>query len=143
MGHHEAWNETSDYYVELAEQIFNQKRAGHERQEKDVVKQIQRYVQANIAGDLSLTRIGEVVGHSSAYVSRLYKNNTGMNISDYINELKINKAKEMLVESSFRIQDISKLLGFDNDRYFYRYFKKATNMTPQEYRDRESASLRQ
>lgn len=143
MGHHEAWNETSDYYVELAEQIFKQKRAGHEQQEKDVVKQIQRYVQANIAGDLSLTRIGEVVGHSSAYVSRLYKNNTGMNISDYINELKINKAKEMLVESSFKIQDISKLLGFDNDRYFYRYFKKAMSVTPQEYRDRESASPRQ
>ncbi len=99
------------------------------------MQQIHHYVQMNIAGDVSLTRIGEVVGHSSAYVSRLYKNITQTNLSDYIHEIRIGKAKEMLGQSRFKIQEIAKLLGFENDRYFYRYFKKATGLTPQEFRE--------
>jgi len=130
-----SWHETIEYYANVAERIFTQKTAYFEQQEKDVVRQINRYVQLNIGGDLSLTRMGEVVGHSSSYISRLYKNSTGMNLSDYIYELRINKAKEMLGELHYKIQDIAKFLGFENDRYFYRYFKKATRLTPQEYRE--------
>ncbi len=135
LGNAAPWPDTAEYYAEVAERIFQYKSAGRQQQENDVVQQIHHYVQMNIAGDVSLTRIGEVVGHSSAYVSRLYKNITQTNLSDYIHEIRIGKAKEMLGQSRFKIQEIAKLLGFENDRYFYRYFKKATGLTPQEFRE--------
>ena len=68
--------------------------------------QIELYIAAHLAGDLSLTRLGEVFGHHPYYLSRLYKQITDRVLSDYITEVRLKKAKELeisvLTEDEFR-----------------------------------------
>lgn len=130
-----AWTETTAYYTALAEELFEIKRAGQTFQENDIVKHVQWYVDQNLAGDLSLTRIGEVVGHNPYYLSRLYKQITNEGLSEFIARSRMRKAKELLGQQGLRISDIAKSVGFSTDQSFYRLFKKAAGVTPQEYRE--------
>lgn len=133
---HSTWEEIECYFAELAEQVFQQKWFGMYDQEHDVIKRMNWYVERNLSGDLSLSRIGDVLGHNPSYISRLYKQITGENLSDYISRMKLDKAKELLEDPQFKIHEVSKVVGFITEQSFYRFFKRATNLTPQEYRKR-------
>ncbi|WP_274649550.1 response regulator [Paenibacillus humicola] len=129
------WKERTAYFGRLAEAVFDARSSRRTDQEESIVTQIELYIAAHLAGDLSLTRLGEVFGHHPYYLSRLYKQITDRVLSDYITEVRLKKAKELLEESDCRIQDVSKEIGILSETYFYRFFKKHLGVTPQEYRD--------
>ena len=54
---------------------------------------------------------------------------------DYLNEVRIEKSKELLKDSNRKMYQISKAVGYDNPKYFFRIFKKKTGMTPEQYRE--------
>lgn len=97
---------------------------------------IHQYIQTHLEHDLSLTTIAKRVALNPSYLSRWYKKNTGEAITDYMNRIKINKAKELLASSDLKIHEISAKLGFADAHYFFRFFKKTMKCTPNEYRDR-------
>lgn len=130
-----SWKEVVDYFYNLAEVLFEHKLSGQGNQEHDVIRKVQRYVQQNLAGDLTLNRIGDVVGHNPSYLSRLYKKITNEGLSDYIMTARLHKAKELLEENRLKIHEISVSVGFLSEQSFYRFFRKALQKTPQEYRD--------
>ncbi|MBP3965886.1 response regulator [Paenibacillus lignilyticus] len=132
---HDNWKEVVDYFYKLAEALFEHKQAGKGNQEHDVIRMVQRYVQQNLAGDLTLNRIGDVVGHNPSYLSRLYKQVTNEGLSDYIMTARLAKTKELLEENRLKIHEISTSVGFLSEQSFFRFFRKALQMTPQEYRD--------
>ncbi|MGL5479384.1 MAG: helix-turn-helix domain-containing protein, partial [Clostridium sp.] len=72
---------------------------------------------------------------SPSYFSRLFKKETGKTVISYINEEKIEKAKELLKNTYLPIINISLDLGFDDCGYFIRVFKKATGVTPKVFRE--------
>ena len=129
------WKEVVDYFYQLAEVLFEHKLSGQGNQEHDVIRKVQRYVQQNLAGDLTLNRIGDVVGHNPSYLSRLYKKVTNEGLSDFIMTARLHKAKELLEENRLKIHEISISVGFLSEQSFYRFFRKALQKTPQEYRD--------
>jgi len=133
---HRSWDEAEDYMSLLAERLFEQKHNDLIYLEDDLVKHVQMYVEHNLAGDLSLTRIGEVVGYNPYYLTRLYKRITNESLTDFITNTRLVKAQKLLSQGQMIVQDISKAIGFMTEQSFYRFFKKATNLTPQEYRDR-------
>ena len=61
-----------------------------------------------------------------------------MKFIDYLNNIRIEKSKEMLVESDKKMYQISKAVGYDNPKYFFRIFKKKTGLTPDQYRANNS-----
>jgi len=134
-GAHVSWNEAMEYMKGLSSAIFAESRGGMEREENVVVHKVQRYVQEHLGGDLSLVTIGDVIGHNSKYLSRLYKKATGEDLSGYISGTKLKKAQEMLKDTKMKIYEVSAAIGFLSEPYFYRFFRKATGMTPQDYRD--------
>lgn len=129
------WKEVTEYFYQLTEIIFERKMSGQGHQEEGVVSQVQSYIRHHVAGDISLNRIAEVVGHNPSYLSRLYKRITGEGLSEYIAEVRMTKTKELLQENRLKINEISKAVGFLSEQSFYRFFRKVTNITPQEYRD--------
>ena len=129
------WKDCTAYFYRLAEALFDAKSDRRANQEESIVTQIELYIDDHLADDLSLTRIGETFGHHPYYLSRLYKQITDRVLSDYITEVRLAKAKELLEESDCRIQDVSRAIGILSENYFYRFFKKLTGTTPQEYRD--------
>lgn len=130
-----SWHQFSEDFIQLSQQVFQSKLEGMNVEEDELIQKIQAFVEANMSGDLSLTRISEVVGHNPAYLSRLYKKLTKQGLSTYIQEQRLEKAKLLISENKLKMHEISAELGFMSSQYFHRFFKKATNLTPQEYRD--------
>lgn len=137
---HRTWQDIEAYFAELAMLLFEQKRVDRRSCEDDLIKHIQLYVEHNLAGDLSLTRIGEITGYNPNYLARLYRQITNERLSDFIAGARLEKAKQLLTNHQMIIQDISKAVGFMTEQSFYRFFKKATGLTPQEYRERAAIS---
>lgn len=135
MEEHGGWDEATRYLQQTAEQIFSRKSADLVERDREVIRKIKRYVEQNLAGDLSLTRIAEVAGFNRSYLSRLYKQMTGVGLSEYILEVRLQKAKELLRQHTLKVHEISDLLGFESSAYFTRFFKRATNVTPTEFRE--------
>ena len=72
-----------------------------------------------------------------AYFSRIFRQKTGVCFVDYLAEIRINKAIELLKNSNMNISEISEEVGFVRSRYFTEIFKKRKGMTPSEYRNRK------
>lgn len=136
MDKHASWPDAVACFREIADAIFEGGRTGMQQEENGVVQKIERYVLEHLDDDLSLVKIGDVIGHNSKYLSRLYKRNTGDDLSAFIRRTKLLRAQTLLRDSNLKIYEISAAVGFLSDPYFYRFFRKATGMTPQEYRDR-------
>ncbi|WP_162341622.1 response regulator [Paenibacillus paridis] len=129
------WDWQMEQLQRLARYILEQCLPAEEHEENRVVQSIHAYLSSHLGGDLSLKTMAFAIGHNPSYLSRLYKQKAGKALSETINELKLARAKELLAEPQYRIGDVSKAVGFLSEHYFYRFFKKATQMTPQEYRE--------
>ncbi|MFC3804179.1 response regulator [Cohnella sp. GCM10012308] len=137
---HPSWHAAEEYFAELAERLFALKRAERSDREDDLIRHVRRYVAHNLAGDLSLTRIGEVVGYNPYYLTRLYKQLTGEGLTDYIAATRLARAQKLLAGNQLTVQDISRAVGFMTEQSLYRFFKKETGLTPQEYKERQAIS---
>ena len=84
--------------------------------------------------NLTLNSIAEYVGMCPAYVSKLFKQSSAKSIVDYINEVKMLKAKELLLSTECTITEIVQKTGFTNNQYFHKVFKKTFGVTPNEFR---------
>ncbi|NJD01604.1 MAG: response regulator [Ruminiclostridium sp.] len=93
-----------------------------------------QYIKQNCECKMSLGEISEYLYINPAYFSSLFKKNTGQNFVDYVTKVKLEKAKELLLKSDYKITEIAENLGYDDYTYFCKVFKKAENVTPLEFR---------
>ncbi|WP_135553470.1 response regulator [Paenibacillus cymbidii] len=132
---HASWRDVTDYFQKLADLLFSRTADENEQVTDDVVRKLNAYIEANLHKDVSLTQLSEVAFLAPAYLSRLYKMKTGVSITDYITTLRIQIAKRLLTESQLQIREVGAAIGYDTPSYFSRFFRRETDMTPQEYRD--------
>ncbi|SEU25802.1 response regulator [Paenibacillus sp. NFR01] len=99
-----------------------------------LIQEIKEYLEQNYSRELTLQHIAERFFVSRENVSRKFKQITGENLSDYLTGLRVGKAKALLQNTALRLSQISELVGYEDEKYFSRVFKKATGLTPREYR---------
>ncbi|MBB6734384.1 response regulator transcription factor [Cohnella zeiphila] len=128
--------EAITYLRRCGESVFDFRERSRGESENELMTKVKKYIADHLSDELSLTGIAEDVGHNSSYLSRLFKQKNGIGVAEYITECRIRLAKELLADSDRRIQEIASLTGFASVQYFYRVFKKATGMTPHEWRER-------
>lgn len=87
----------------------------------------------NVYGRITVGAISEKVGFSRTHIEAVFRKNVGKTISEYMRELKINEAKYLLRKKLYTVAQISDFLCFESPQYFFRVFKKQTQMTPKEY----------
>lgn len=102
--------------------------------ESPIIKAIE-YIDDNIQENITLDKISFVCNLSQCYFSKLFKKETGLNFVAYLNEKKVIKAKQLLINTDKPINNIAIDLGFEDCGYFIRIFKKIEGMTPKKYRD--------
>lgn len=102
-------------------------------QEKSMIQKAIAYINEHYNEDISRDEISSKVYMSGAHFSRCFKKETGMTFSDYITDLRMRKAIELL-QTNCKIQDISKKLGYSSQNRFIINFKHYTSYTPSEYR---------
>ncbi|RAV04639.1 helix-turn-helix domain-containing protein [Paenibacillus sp. YN15] len=107
-----------------------------QRGKNDVINGIIAYIQEHYQDSgLSLDRLAGEFDLNPTYISRLFKEYAESNFIDYLIEIRIQAAKELLKNKSIKISDISNEVGYNNSRSFMRTFKKYTGLTPTEYRE--------
>lgn len=100
------------------------------------VERIKRFADRNVDKKITLNDAAQTVGLSPKYLSRIFKEQTGIDFSDYRLQRKIVKSKELLEKSGRTISQIAEEMGYQNLETFIRLFKRATRMTPAVYRAR-------
>jgi two-component system response regulator YesN len=99
-----------------------------------VVENICTYIESHTGEDFNREDLASFVNFNPAYLSRLFKKETGMSLSDYILKCRVEKAKSLLIQSTVKVADIAEIVGYYNISHFTKMFKKHTSLTPQDYR---------
>lgn len=123
-----------NYYMQFFLNITEMLKTESIYAREDIVEKIQLYMKHNYQKNLTQDFVASLFYLNRSYLSTLFKHRTGMKFIDYLNEIRIEKAKEMLSGSTKKMYQISKAVGYDNPKYFFRIFKKKTNLTPEQYR---------
>ncbi|MGO4376068.1 helix-turn-helix transcriptional regulator, partial [Paenibacillus sp. MCAF20] len=113
-------------------------RIGEKRTGKvaNLVERVRAVIEQNYAnGDLTAADIGKAVFLTPTYVSLLFKQETGQTVGEYLTQVRIDKAKELLRDPQYKSYDICHAIGYTDPSYFTKLFKKATGVTPSVYRD--------
>ncbi|ULO06171.1 AraC family transcriptional regulator [Paenibacillus sp. 19GGS1-52] len=95
----------------------------------------QNYIFNHLYEELSLDKLAEVAGLNGSYLSQLFKKETGIAISDYIQRERIEEAKRLMEYSGITLSDIATRLHFNDQSYFTKVFKKYTGTTPRQFRN--------
>ena len=111
------------------------------REHSDKVERALRYIEENFADPgICADRIGDALGLSASYVSRLLRQNTGMGVVDYIHAARLKKAKELLASTDLSVDDIAVQVGFSSRWTLTRSFKRYEETTPGAYREQHQAA---
>ena len=136
----ETMDSLKEFMIELITKsimfIYNSKNKKH----SDIVEKILAYTHENYTNPLTLEDISAAVFISSKYLCSVFKEEMGITIFDYITKLRMDKAKELLLQSDLQIQTIGSRIGYNNVQSFIRYFKRYCLLTPEQYRKSYRAS---
>jgi two-component system response regulator YesN len=123
--------------------VLGQLKADMDKEVRDsrtsIVHRVQQFVEQNLSGDVSLQAIADHVYLHPVYLSKIYKLETKQNITDYVFQLRMEKAAYLLKNSQGKVYEIAEKLGYQRAHSFNHVFKKHYGMTPQEYRDQHAA----
>lgn len=120
--------------VILYNEIENSKVAASVNKDS-IADKIDEYVLNNFTRqDFSVDEIAEEVNLSLGYIRQIFRSEKGVTLNDYIISCRIDKAKELLINTDNTAKDISEAVGYYDNRYFYTLFKKKVGMTTEEFR---------
>ncbi|WP_314590009.1 AraC family transcriptional regulator [Paenibacillus terrigena] len=97
------------------------------------VDKIIDYMRQHISKKITLTELSDMVQLSSTYISKAFKGITGYSIIEYFNKMKIDQAKELILEGDKKIKEVAEAVGFTDEFYFSRIFKRMEGMSPSEF----------
>jgi two-component system, response regulator YesN len=121
--------------VQLAHLIIGKVRMARFSNGKLIVDSVRNYLDKHYGNEISLTFLSELFHINSAYLSETFKQHIGQNLSDYLVNVRMKKARNFLKDKQLKIIDVSNLVGFSNSGYFSTVFKKHFGQTPVEYRN--------
>lgn len=102
--------------------------------ENDVIHQLEDYIQVHYNESLSLNELGTQFYINPVYLSSLFKKKRGLKLSQYIENVRLEHAKHLLVNTALSIGEISLAVGYSDTNYFGKVFRKSTGFSPLEFR---------
>lgn len=100
-----------------------------------IIGMAKEYIKGNYSKDISLDDVSRVVNISPYYFSKIFKENTGENFIEYLTNIRMDKAKELLSKAEYSMKEICSIVGYSDPNYFSRSFKKNVGVTPTEYKE--------
>ena len=104
----------------------------------NTINHVKKYINEHLEEKLSLNEIASIYSISPSYLSALFKKYCNIGFSEYITQMKINKAKELLLKENYKVYEVSDMLGFESAFYFSKVFKKVTGYSPKEYTQKQA-----
>jgi two-component system response regulator YesN len=107
---------------------------GEPHQQSSIIAKIKEYAQQHPQEELGREQLASYVFLNPAYLSRLFRKETGQSLTEYVLEVKIGYARRLLEESNLKVGAVAEAIGYTHFSYFAKLFKKMTGMSPHEYR---------
>lgn len=123
---------------ELIEKALNARQGvSGEIRNHHVISKAESYVKENFCDpNISLISVANHVNMSAAYFSTVFSQTTGRSFINYLTQMRVDKAKELLCSTNLKLSDIALDIGYNEPNYFSHVFRKTTGMTPKEYRNK-------
>jgi AraC-like DNA-binding protein/ligand-binding sensor protein len=116
----------------ISNQIFVQQNSA----EPPVIVRAKEYIAAHQAEDLNLAQVAKAVNTSTFYFCKIFRRMTGLNFTDYVSRVRVEKAKNLLLNRNLRVSEIAYEVGFQSLTHFNRVFKRILGVSPTKYRTR-------
>ena len=137
---YQSWDEAVGYLFQLSNELFRCQCEEVKTRADNAIAFIHEFIKDHLDENLSLVRLAEQVYLNPSYLSRLYKQVTGICLSNFIDIARVEKAKELLNSENIKIYEVAKAVGYETPGSFTRFFKKLTGVSPQEYFELVKAS---
>jgi YesN/AraC family two-component response regulator len=99
-----------------------------------VIKKAINYINSHFSENITLGAVADEVYLSHAYFSRLFKSETGMTFSEYVNYVRVEESKKYLLDLEYNISEVATTVGFSDQSYYTKVFKKREGISPGQYR---------
>jgi YesN/AraC family two-component response regulator len=128
---------TQRKFLSLVEELLNSLGRMRAQRSRRVIEQAKAFIFERSADpELNLDAVSRAVGLSAAYFSSLFREETGQTFIGYLNAVRVEKAKQLLLAANSKIYEVALEVGYTNPSYFFEVFKKSTGMRPREFIDR-------
>ncbi|AEI40789.1 AraC family transcriptional regulator [Paenibacillus mucilaginosus] len=123
-------------FIEISEQVLAPTPARGARMQGDAqFIKMAEWTRIHAEEPLTVSALAAKFNYNKDYLTRLFKQHTGMGPLDFIHSVRIAKAKELLSRTALSVREIAAEAGYPDDKYFMRLFRQHTNMTPTQYRN--------
>ncbi|MDD7219338.1 MAG: helix-turn-helix domain-containing protein [Clostridia bacterium] len=125
-----------NWFLNKTGEICSNMESAKEKEALSIIEKAQSYINENFKKDISLDDVSRMANISPYYFSKLFKQETGKNFIEYLTEIRLRHAKDLLQNSGYSIKEICGECGYSDPNYFSRIFKKYEGVTPSEFRER-------
>lgn len=102
--------------------------------ENGMILNVIAYIRNHYQRDIALTEAAELCGVTPEYLSRVFNRETGVNFTSFLQNFRISMAKRLLLSGNYKIYEVSEMVGFHDQKYFVKIFKKLCGVTPSEFK---------
>lgn len=129
------FDELNEYIITTFRTALEYMKIEKDKRSKKRIEIAKSYINDNFMNNITLNEVAEHVQLNTSYFSNLFKKESGMNFSDYLLNIRLNKAKKLLLDPTIKIYEIGTMVGYEDAVSFGRAFKKKVGMSPKEYRN--------
>jgi AraC-like DNA-binding protein len=133
---HEGVVKLLSIFAQHISMVSNQILVQRANTEPPAITRARQFIQDNQSEDLSLGQVAKAVNMSTFYFCKMFKKATGLNFTDYVSRVRVEKAKNLLLNRNLRVSEIAYEVGFQSLTHFNRVFKKIMGQSPTNYRGR-------
>ena len=135
VGKYESARQWLEDVFATVERILSSNETSRENKGTWLVEMVNQYIEQHYAEDITLTALASQMHYSPSYLSRYYKAHAGVNVMNYLSNVRILKAQELLTATNLRIGEVAEQTGFGSSKYFSRVFRESTGVMPAQYRN--------
>lgn len=121
---------TIDNMYDYMQKFYTRDNSNH------IIDYIIKYIKSSYQRDISLAQVANELSMNYSYVSKIFALKVGMSFSEYVIQIRLEKAKELLIDGNDKIYEVAEKSGYINPRYFCMIFKKHFGLSPAEYREK-------
>ncbi len=136
LSSHSPFRPVGQWLREAIRHAFEMTMLNYEKKDIHLVQWCQSYIIKHINEDISLSRLAEKLHFSPSHLSNLFKQVTGQNYIDFVSGIKIERAKYYFTETNLRVQDVACQLGYTDNKYFSKWFRRYVGLTPSEFKQK-------
>ncbi len=126
--------EYESFFINMLNNIEENTKSGKEKRKNNNIEMIYEILEKNYGENMNLNHLADLLKLNPSYISRSFKETTGISFIDYLTDLRIEKSIILLKNNELNIKDICLKVGYWNTNYFIKVFKEKTGKTPGEYR---------